>query len=326
MSENQMKSAIKESGLEQRPVRVLSVDDEELNLEILDRHLTRAGYQNHSAENGKIAWAYLQEHGDDVDIILLDKMMPEMDGFEVLKRIKADPKLKSKPVIMQTAAIDKEDAIMGIELGAYYYVTKPYAAEMLISIVNSAAKDYRQQSEYVNEVDQLESAKSLITGGKYSVKTIEDARAVAAHIAAIHPEPAKVIVGIMGLLLNAVEHGSYGLGYEGKADALAEKAYEQTIKELASKPENAEKAVDVSFEKDAQYLTVNIKDCGEGFDWNQYINFEPSRMTDPNGRGIALANIVSPGGLSYEEPGNACVYRIPLVITQVACVKWLFLL
>lgn len=315
MSENQIKSAIKESGLEQRPVRVLSVDDEELNLEILDRHLTRAGYQNHGAENGKIAWEYLQEHGDDIDIILLDKMMPEMDGFEVLKRIKADPKLKNKPVIMQTAAIDKEDAIMGIELGAYYYVTKPYAAEMLISIVNSAAKDYRQQSEYVNEVDQLESAKSLVTGGQYSVKTIEDARAVAAHVAAMHPEPAKVIVGIMGLLLNAVEHGNYGLGYDGKADALAEKNYEQTIRDLAASASNAEKTVDVSFEKDSKNLTINIKDCGQGFDWKQFINFEPSRMTDPNGRGIALANIVSPNGLTYQEPGNVCTYVVPLSIS-----------
>ena len=86
--------------------RVLCVDDEPMNLNLLEAMLIPQGYETIKAENGVEAWAKVQsEH---VDVVLLDVMMPGLDGFEVCRRIKSDERYRSIPVIMLTAYAAKE--------------------------------------------------------------------------------------------------------------------------------------------------------------------------------------------------------------------------
>ena len=117
---------------------LLIVDDEPLNLEILSEYFDGQGYRLSMAENGEVAWAMLKQHPD-VDLVLLDRMMPCIDGVELLKRIKADPELKPIPVIMQTAASAPEQVREGLLAGALYYLTKPYERDSLLSIVQMPA-------------------------------------------------------------------------------------------------------------------------------------------------------------------------------------------
>src|SRR5271165_3027859 len=97
--------------------KVLAVEDEEFNLDVLQYHLSEAGYDVIAAQDGGIAVQKLEEVPD-VDVIVLDRMMPKMDGIEFLKIIKADPRFRNIPVVMQTAAALPEEVRHGIEAGA----------------------------------------------------------------------------------------------------------------------------------------------------------------------------------------------------------------
>lgn len=108
---------------------VLVVDDNDMNRDVLSRRLQREGYEVSTVENGKKALEILAI--EKYDIVLLDIMMPDMDGFETLKRIRGTDKLKTLPVIMLTSLNEMEDVKKCIGLGANDYVLKPYNIEDL---------------------------------------------------------------------------------------------------------------------------------------------------------------------------------------------------
>jgi len=113
--------------------RILIVDDTPQNIQVLGTILRDEGYKLHVARNGKQA---LETAGKALpDLILLDVMMPEMDGFEACERLKADASTRDIPVIFLTAKTEAEDIARGFGLGAVDYVTKPFfSAELLARV------------------------------------------------------------------------------------------------------------------------------------------------------------------------------------------------
>jgi putative two-component system response regulator len=103
--------------------RVLVVDDEPLNLKLLEAALTSRGYEVVKAGSGPDALSVLSK--TDIDLVLLDVMMPEMDGFEVCRRIKSREELRLIPVILVTGLGDVDSRVKGIEAGADDFLTKP---------------------------------------------------------------------------------------------------------------------------------------------------------------------------------------------------------
>lgn len=108
---------------------LLVVDDNEMNLDLLARRLRREGYRIDTAENGRVALEKIAEHC--FDLILLDIMMPEMNGYEVLEHLKSHPRWQYIPVIVISAADDMENIVKGIELGAEDYLPKPFNPMLL---------------------------------------------------------------------------------------------------------------------------------------------------------------------------------------------------
>ena len=120
---------------------MLIVDDVEANRDILARRLRQFGHTCRTVEDGPSALAALaQEH---FDVVLLDIMMPGMDGFEVLARIKDDPNLSHIPVIMVSALQEVENNVRGIELGAADYLTKPINPVLLRARIDSCLRQKR---------------------------------------------------------------------------------------------------------------------------------------------------------------------------------------
>jgi CheY-like chemotaxis protein len=109
---------------------VLVVDDNEDNLQIMSRILLGRGFEVRTARDGKSALRSLEQQRPDV--VLLDIMMPEMDGIEVLDRIRANPQSASLPVILVTGKGQDEDVLAGYKYGADYYITKPFTARQLL--------------------------------------------------------------------------------------------------------------------------------------------------------------------------------------------------
>ena len=106
-----------------KPARVLVVDDEDRNRRVLAGMLEVEGYAVAEADSGERALELA--HSDPPDIVLLDIMMPGMDGYEVARRLKADPATRAVPIVMVTALDDRGSRVRGLEAGAEEFVTKP---------------------------------------------------------------------------------------------------------------------------------------------------------------------------------------------------------
>jgi putative two-component system response regulator len=133
--------------------RILVVDDSPQNRLLLDRLLTGQNYAVHTAADGTSALACVAK--EPPDIILLDVQMPGLDGFEVCRRIKADPATRLTPVVLITGLSDRRSRIEGIEAGADDFVHKPFDLEELKARIRSLLR----LKQYT---DELESAESVI--------------------------------------------------------------------------------------------------------------------------------------------------------------------
>src|SRR5271166_1310568 len=131
--------------------KILSVDDDNLNRYILTEYLTDGGYEVIEADDGDTALRLL-ENVRTVDAIVLDRMMPRLNGMEVLKAVKANPRFADIPVIMQSAATAHEQILEGIKSGVYYYLTKPYEDQKLMAIVGAARRDAASKKGLREEV------------------------------------------------------------------------------------------------------------------------------------------------------------------------------
>jgi phosphoserine phosphatase RsbU/P len=142
------------------PFALLVVDDNEDNRYMLTRRLEREGYTNlTTASDGREALDLLRRHR--FDLVLLDIMMPEMDGYQVLEHLKADPRLRDLPVIMISAVDEIESVIRCIELGAEDYLPKPFNATILRARVGASLEKKRLRDEVRASLDHLERELNL---------------------------------------------------------------------------------------------------------------------------------------------------------------------
>ena len=128
--------------------KILAVDDERHIVRLIQVNLERAGYQVSTAFDGNEALKKVE--GDKPDLIVLDVMMPRMDGFEVLKRLQANPETREVPVIMLTAKAQDADVFRGWASGVSAYLTKPFNPLELITFVKrifSGADEYSDQEK-----------------------------------------------------------------------------------------------------------------------------------------------------------------------------------
>ncbi len=131
---------------------ILVVDDEKDIVEMLQYNLEKEGYKVFTARNGKQALEQVKRH---VDLILLDIMMTEMNGLDVLRELKRVEKTKSIPVLFLTAKSSEIDEVIGLELGAEDYIVKPISIKKLIARVRTAMR--RDKKE-----DQAAEASSIL--------------------------------------------------------------------------------------------------------------------------------------------------------------------
>lgn len=123
------------------PSRVLIVEDEPDIRELVVHHLKREGYQVSAAASGEEALR--QVRATPPDLVLLDLMMPDMDGLEVCRRLRQDPATAALPIVMLTAKGDEVDRVLGLEIGADDYVVKPFSPKELLARVKAVLRRSR---------------------------------------------------------------------------------------------------------------------------------------------------------------------------------------
>lgn len=139
-------------------MQILVVDDEASIRELLSFNLKKNGYSVETAADGREAL----EKAPQADLVLLDLMLPEVDGLEVCRRLKADPQTSGIPIIMLTAKAEEIDRVLGLELGADDYVVKPFSMRELLARVKAVLRRSAAASSAGREEAREES---LTIGG-----------------------------------------------------------------------------------------------------------------------------------------------------------------
>ncbi|MBI3031294.1 MAG: response regulator [Candidatus Rokubacteria bacterium] len=142
------------------PPRILLVDDNLANLDILQTRLAVHGYEILTASDGEEALALALEKQP--DLILLDVMMPKLDGFEVCRRLKADSSLPFMPIILVTAKADTKDIVAGLEAGGDEYLTKPVDQAALVARVKSMLRIKALHDTVHEQAGRLEAQASQL--------------------------------------------------------------------------------------------------------------------------------------------------------------------
>lgn len=289
---------------------ILVVDDEPLNLDIIEEYLSSDSehFIVETASNGVEALAKLEADPTKYDVVLLDRMMPKMSGMEVLEKMSAHPEMKYIPVILQTAKVSKEDVVEGLKAGAYYYLTKPFTRDFLHSVVKTAVKDRGFNKALLASINVTKFSVKLMENARFKFRSLEDVTAISSLLACACEDAEKVAMGLSELMINAVEHGNLNIGYEEKSLLRKEDKWEAEIGRRLALPENKDLHASIEVVNEPDKVIYTIKDQGAGFAWNEYMEFDTSRVMDNHGRGIAMANQLYFTSLKFSGNGNTvCV-------------------
>jgi DNA-binding response OmpR family regulator len=169
---------LKEDGAGSAPADrgyLLVVDDNEMNRDTLSRHLERQGHTVMVAENGRQALEMVQTHP--FDLVLLDVMMPEMNGYQVLRCLKDDDSWRDIPVIMISALDEMDSVVRCIEMGAEDYLPKPFDPVLLRARISASLEKKwlrDQEVEYLRNVARVTAAAASVEAGEFEPESLAD--------------------------------------------------------------------------------------------------------------------------------------------------------
>lgn len=292
--------------------RVLIVDDNPHDRALLQEHLSREGYEIDTAEDGVEGFHLMERDPWRYDVVLLDRNMPRLGGVELLQWLKANAELRSLPVILQTSSDSRADLLEAMKGGAFYYLTKPYDVEVLLTVVATAVRDRATYRQLQTVARRGEMATGLLRSARFRLRTIDEARDVGTLVAGLCPDPGNTVIGLTELIVNAVEHGNLGITYAEKSELNGINRWMEELDRRAALPQNAAKFVEVEYERDEDEIRITVRDQGAGFDWRPYLEPDPTRVFDTHGRGITIARRLSFDDLEYRDPGNEVVAKLDI--------------
>jgi len=324
---------------------LLIVEDEQAIREVFCEHLTDEGFKVHQAVNGKDGLE--QARKIKPDLIISDVSMPEMNGIDFFKSLQNETaELAAIPFIFLTGKADDNDEVNNLNLGVDGHLNKPVKFDLLTALIrsrlgyrerqltllrsklkssfdplfkdkSSAVGEYQSLDTLIEHyrkitatVSQSDVNFSNLTDARFCVKTLDDAKRVSSILANMCPEPDLVIVGIIEIMINGLEHGNLGVGYKLKTELLKQGTWTEEVERRLSLPENQGKSVTASIAKSADKIQFEFSDDGNGFNYESYLDFDPMRSQDLHGRGIALAKAVVFNELSYLDGGSKVVASI----------------
>ncbi len=157
--------------------RIAVIEDEKDIIELLSYNLRKEGYEVLPFTRGTEGLEQLQRKP--ADLVLLDVLLPDLDGFEICRRIRADERLRSVPVIFLTAKSEEIDRVLGLELGADDYVVKPFSPRELVARVKAVLRRQERSTEKPEVVDAGElrldsrTQEVLVSGRSVELSTLE---------------------------------------------------------------------------------------------------------------------------------------------------------
>jgi len=289
---------------------VLVVCDDDSTRTRLTAGIKAEGYSVLPVRRAQEAEDLVGREPDRITAIVLDWQSHGVGGLDTLRRLKSHAMLKRTPVIMQTDSPSDAHVREGIDAGAFYYLAKPADDRVLHSIVRAAVEDFSYKETLLQNLAGSQNPFGMLQSGELLLRTLKEAERIALWIANATPNP-PLAMGIHEILINAVEHGNLGITYDEKTELLNEGVWHREVERRLALPENAGKTVKVQVVRGTDRMIIRVEDCGPGFDFASYLDFDEARVFDNHGRGIALTRAAL--DLAYEGTGNTVVVTIPFV-------------
>lgn len=287
--------------------KILIADDDPDIGTYLSALMNRMGLNYDIIENGQDVYNYLLKNNQTISAILLDKNLPEISGIDIIKKLQDTFKYKLPPIIVITASGGAMDVQEAIDLGVFYYLTKPLNPDVVQSVLSSALRERERQIALADESQRHSASFNMMDIGIFHLRTLPEAEALAVFLSHCFQDRERVVTGLAELLINAVEHGNFEISYDEKTQLINNGTWREEVIRRATLPEYADRCVEVSFRREEKGLFITIRDQGKGFEWKNYLLIDPSRSKDNHGRGIAQANAVSFDRLTFNEKGNEVI-------------------
>jgi len=287
-------------GYQSQPLRAIEGDLEDTSFHLIAASQPDEGFQ------------LLKERMDSVYAILLNENQLGEKSIQFIRQAHEHITLIDIPIILQLQSTHSKRTVEAIRAGAYYTLPSPCERHLLLSVLQSAVQNSYAYRHLRTEINKCQQKLKMTKESYYEIHSLDEAYELAGLIANLYDDAERVSVGILELLVNAVEHGSAGIGYEEKARLLIEGDWEAEVRRRLDLSENRHKKVKVSFQRKASSIDLIIEDEGDGFHWQSFMNFEGMDQQLSHGRGIALSRLVSFDHLEYQDPGNKVIARVDI--------------
>lgn len=287
---------------------VMLVDDDELLRMLIGAQLEAAGYEVIEADSIEAALRVLASPGmaAKLDAMVLDRGLGSADGLTLARQMKTNAEWKQIPVIMLTAYDKPEQTREGLDAGVFYYLNKPVQQPVLISVLTRARQEMERQRNLQSELRKHRGGFARMESGKFEFSTLEHVEQLSCFVANCFPDPQRVLTGIAELMINAVEHGLLQLGFAEKGELLEQGIWRMEIDRRQQLAENIQKQCELVFTRRSEGCYVSVRDPGPGFQWRDYLTFDPARAPHAHRRGIAQAASRF-DKLAFNEAGNEAV-------------------
>jgi CheY-like chemotaxis protein len=285
--------------------RVLVVDKAAPALGSLDRQIRNLGYDVLAGAGTAAALDLLRAPSAAIDIILLDQPQPTADGIGLIRKLARDERWQAVPLIVLTEPLPAALHCQVLDAGAFYHLAKPVEVAVLRSVLGAARREIALRQQLSAALARYRTSFALLDTARFRFRTLPQAEDLAAFVAPCFAAPDRVLPGLAQLMINAVEHGLAGIGYDAKSDLLRQDRWRAEVeRRLAEAPE---RQAELALARRPDGVYAVIGDGGPGFAWKDYLRLDPSRAGDSHGRGIAQANLLSFDRLAYNESGNQVV-------------------
>ncbi len=288
-------------------VTALVVDDEEMTRAIVAGYLSRIGYRTLEAETKAEAWDILASAGSTIHVVLLDRRLSDGDGLELYERMKKVPHLAGIPVIVQTISDSSAEIAAAIRAGVFYYLIKPYDGALLRSVVRAAEETTGRLKSLQGDLRSRSDAIGLLRDARFHFRTPQEAQNLAIALSSVAATTHSLTFGLAEILVNAVEHGNLGIGFEAKGRLKANGLLAREIEARLASAEHRDKHATLHVERSDSRVIFTVSDMGPGFDFTRYLSVDAFQSTATHGRGIALARMVGFDQLTYVGTGNRVV-------------------
>ncbi|WP_138378836.1 ATP-binding protein [Luteithermobacter gelatinilyticus] len=290
---------------------ILIISHKDLKAQPILAALNSQNMAHHVVNTLEAAMAYLKQnktsaeppHNQDKAVILSDRMFLDQ-GQTLSQALQKDPQLHDIPIIVAVNDSCSDHLLHERYQNSVYWFHQPFREIALLSTLKSALADYRKRQELRREIKSRDNIFGFIKSGIFRIKTFEQAEKLATMLSLACPEPDRIALGLLELLINSIEHGNLGIGFEEKRELIQNGRLKSEIKRRLALPENRDKFVEVAFDLGDDLATFRITDHGEGFDVDKFFQRPLENNILPSGRGIALARSASFDYMEYLGNGN----------------------